>query len=250
MHTAACRNRRQRNVDERPCATSLAHGSLAPGRARSSTSRPSSRHAQRRSKPSRRAWTACSRRSRRCVPSTTKQPKRSASCSTRRRRRQRTPDHCSLLPVGGGESACKRDSVGALRRPVTIHLCGLPGRCSRGSGRAAQPSCLALLPEGFAEPRRSLAVLVRSYRTVSPLPVARGPIGGLSLLHCPSGRPDLARASTVPCGVPTFLDRRTATTAVTRPTHRRSVYGRSSTAGRPAGTRVRLRRSRTRRPSS
>ncbi len=49
---------------------------------------------------------------------------------------------------------------------------------------------------------------MRSYRTVSPSPVTRSPgsIGGLSLLHCPSGRPDLALASTLPCGVPTFLD--------------------------------------------
>ena len=64
-----------------------------------------------------------------------------------------------------------------------------------------------MLRKGFAEPAGSLPLLVRSYRTVSPLPVAgERPIGGLSLLHCPSGHPDLALASFLPDGVPTFLD--------------------------------------------
>src|SRR4051812_10672835 len=40
------------------------------------------------------------------------------------------------------------------------------------AGRAAHPLCLALLRVGFAEPCRSPCTLVRSYRTVAPLPVA------------------------------------------------------------------------------
>src|SRR5690606_20331342 len=48
-------------------------------------------------------------------------------------------------------------------------------------------SCLTLLRVEFAEPCRSPATLVRSYRTVSPSPVMPrslgGSIGGLSLLH-------------------------------------------------------------------
>ena len=96
-------------------------------------------------------------------------------------------------------------STGPLRVTgwVTIHLCGLPGE----SDGPPFPD-LALLRVGFAEPDESPRPLVRSYRTVSPSPVTGScrPIGGLSLLHCPSGRPDLAHASTLPCGVPTFLD--------------------------------------------
>ena len=76
-------------------------------------------------------------------------------------------------------------------------------------GRAAHPLCLVLLRVGLTEPYGSLRTLVRSYRTVSPSPVTRastGPSAVCSLLHCPSGRPDLAHASTLLCGVPTFLD--------------------------------------------
>jgi hypothetical protein len=50
-------------------------------------------------------------------------------------------------------------------------------RPTRGSGgRAAHPLCSALLRVGFVEPPRSPPALVRSYRTVSPLPV-RPPCG-------------------------------------------------------------------------
>src|ERR1700731_2258434 len=49
-------------------------------------------------------------------------------------------------------------------------------------------------------------MLVRSYRTVSPLPVRRSsPSAVCSLWHCPAGRPDWVLPSTVPCGVRTFL---------------------------------------------
>ena len=53
---------------------------------------------------------------------------------------------------------------------MAIHLCGLPEGCSRRSGRAAHAFCSTLLRVGFAEPPGSLRTLVRSYRTVSPLP--------------------------------------------------------------------------------
>jgi len=64
---------------------------------------------------------------------------------------------------------------------------------------------------GFAEPLGSPRALVRSYRTVSPLPVRRPeapPSAVCSLWHFPAGRPDWPLASTLPCGVPTFLDLR------------------------------------------
>ncbi len=122
---------------------------------------------------------------------------------------------------GDGESACKRDSVTALQ-PVTIHLCGLPGRCSRGSGRAAHPSCLALLRVGLTQPPESPPTLVRSYRTVSPLPVtASGPSAVCSLLHCAvrSPRPGSRQH---PCPVESRLSStRSSRAAATRPTHHR-----------------------------
>ena len=77
---------------------------------------------------------------------------------------------------------------GILSRPgarVTIHLV----RSTRGMLRRPKPSertsrpslCLILLRVGLTEPHESLRTLVRSYRTVSPLPVIRlrRSIGGL-----------------------------------------------------------------------
>src|SRR5581483_7629283 len=70
--------------------------------------------------------------------------------------------------TGDGEPACKRDSVTRSREPVAIHLCGLPGDV----GRASHPT-LGLAPGGGCQPPGSPRALVRSYRTVSPLPVLR-----------------------------------------------------------------------------
>ncbi len=87
---------------------------------------------------------------------------------------------------------------------MTIPLCGLPeGFLSVGG----QPSfCLALLRKGFTKPYKSLRTLVRSYRTVSPLPVMLlHPSAVCSLLHFPLGRPNLTLVSFLPCEAPTFL---------------------------------------------
>ena len=94
----------------------------------------------------------------------------------------------------------------------------MPGRTGRSS------LCSALLRVGFTEPTTSPSPLVRSYRTVSPSPVTgspkrAGPSAVSLCCTCPSGRPDLALASTLPCGVPTFLDGAARTAAVTRPPH-------------------------------
>lgn len=65
---------------------------------------------------------------------------------------------------------------------VTIHLCGLPeGLTVSRDGRAVRSLCSALLRVGVTQPPESPPTLVRSYRTVSPLPVRpRGvAIGGL-----------------------------------------------------------------------
>ena len=111
------------------------------------------------------------------------------------------------------ESACKPDSVPTLRSVATIYLgpplpVGLvrPTRDITGG----QPClCLALLPVGFAEPLRSLAALVVSYTTVSPLPVPEGHRRFALCCTNPSGFPAWELPSTVPCGVRTFLDAET-----------------------------------------
>jgi hypothetical protein len=48
-------------------------------------------------------------------------------------------------------------------------------------------------------------VLVSSYLTVSPLPARRSGPAVCSLWHCPAGRPGLPLATTLLCGVRTFL---------------------------------------------
>jgi len=83
-----------------------------------------------------------------------------------------------------------------------------PMRPTRQLGRAVLDRCLLdLAPGGGCQPRRSPAALVRSYRTVSPLPEATMPQAVCSLLPCPRGCPRLALASTLPFGVRTFLER-------------------------------------------
>ena len=67
---------------------------------------------------------------------------------------------------------------------------------------------LDLAPGGVYKPRKSPCTLVRSYRTVSALPVTSGtsPSAVYSLLHFPSSRDAWLSASALPCGVPTFLN--------------------------------------------
>jgi hypothetical protein len=106
-----------------------------------------------------------------------------------------------------GEPACRRDSVSS-RGTRWPSICAAHLGTAPKSGRATRVPRLALLRVGFTEPAGSPRSLVRSYRTVSPLPV-RGrppPSAVCSLWHCPAGHPDWPLASTLPCGVPTFLD--------------------------------------------
>ena len=53
---------------------------------------------------------------------------------------------------------------------------GMTNRTDSWQSEDDRPFCLALLPMGFTQPARSPEPLVRSYRTVSPLPPA-GPCG-------------------------------------------------------------------------
>ena len=141
---------------------------------------------------------------------------------------------------GGGESVCTPDSVedGHPSRPAVAR------RLQRSTRELDGPPapCLTLLQVGFTEPSGSPRTLVRSYRTVAPLPVRpanRKPSAVSSLWHCPAGRPDWVLPSTLPCGVRTFLGR---VEARTRPSNRLTTAGGSShvprldPVGPPAGT--------------
>jgi hypothetical protein len=92
-------------------------------------------------------------------------------------------EHAGYRP-GAGELACKPDSVPrylvARRRPsIWTHRRRVP-QAAYPQARASNPLApvrphrgaifLALLRVGFAKPFRSPGMLVRSYRTVSPLP--------------------------------------------------------------------------------
>jgi hypothetical protein len=106
---------------------------------------------------------------------------------------------------------------------VAIHLCGLPGDI----GRAGRPT-LGLAPGGGCQPPGSPPTLVRSYRTVSPLPVRATGLPASrhrrSALCCPepAGRPVLALASTLALWSPDFPrpGRQSDRTAATGPAHR------------------------------
>ena len=132
---------------------------------------------------------------------------------------------------GNGEVACKRDSVSDQLpgRSVTIHLCGLPeGVCGalRRHGRTGRPCPLLGLAPGGVYRADDVAVAAgallphRFTLTCDQIAVKRtGPSAVSLCCTCPSGHPDLALASTLPCGVPTFLDDAARTAAITRPPH-------------------------------
>ena len=105
-------------------------------------------------------------------------------------------------PVGGILSSASRRLGGhpSVRptRGLPLRAGGSPmspvGLAPGGGCRAARvaPDAGALLPHRFT-------LTCDRRRTAGPSAVC-------SLLPCPAGRPALALASTVPCGVPTFLD--------------------------------------------
>src|SRR5689334_22553242 len=98
----------------------------------------------------------------------------------------------------------KPSSVGLLRSDhfsrtrVTARL----QRPTRDSWRGGPPLVpySVLLRVGFTEPRESPPPLVRSYRTVSPLPRTRGPEAVCFLLHFPWDRSRWGLPSTLPSG--------------------------------------------------
>jgi len=83
-------------------------------------------------------------------------------------------------------------------------------------------SCLTLLQVGFTKPDPSPDSLVRSYRTVSPLPVPRRAIGGLFSVALSCGSPRLAVSEHPALWSPDLPRHRRLRTddAATRPTRR------------------------------
>ena len=150
-----------------------------------------------------------------------------AEC-VRRAPRQAENQVSPLLRGGGnGEVACKRDSVSDRLpgRPVTIHLCGLPEGVQLPGRTGRSSPLLGLAPGGVyrADDVTVVAGALLPHRftlTCDQLAVKRTDPSAVSLCcTCPSGRPNLALASTLPCGVPTFLDDAARTAAITRPPH-------------------------------
>src|SRR5687767_6508996 len=107
--------------------------------------------------------------------------------SSERRRSERSPDGCigaqAVSDEGANVAPMKKEdpaatiSLGAQAglpaappRRGSPAPCGLPGS---SGGPPSNAACLALLRVGLAEPARSPAPLVRSYRTVSPLPLPK-----------------------------------------------------------------------------
>src|SRR5947207_6565709 len=118
--------------------------------------------------------------------------------------RRLTADYlCWSEAINGGESACTPDSVTQV--PCGAGVGGHPSRPAvarrlqrptRGSLSDGPPSpCLALLRVGFTEPPGSPRALVRSCRTVAPLPVRRPrgcvAIGGFLSVALSCGSPRL-----------------------------------------------------------
>ena len=135
---------------------------------------------------------------------------------------------------GGGESACRRDSV---REPVAwVSLDGHPSlRSTRECLRAGRPlparSCSGWgLPSRSGRPERWCAL-------TAPFHPCRRRPAVCSLWHFPASRLDWPLASTLPCGVPTFLDppQRTATIRPA-PRHRCKPRGRAGRYATPAHT--------------
>jgi hypothetical protein len=133
--------------------------------------------------------------------------------------RKAYPIHSGRVRCATDESTCTPDSVagdtspagghpsrptvaGRLQRPTRRHRAGRPRTPARTAASRWRPF-LALLRVGFTKPSRSPGTLVGSYPTVSPLP-GRGP-AVCFLWHFPADHPGLPLATTLPCGVRTFL---------------------------------------------
>ena len=129
-----------------------------------------------------------------------------------RRTRHRTRD---------GESACKRGSVTAFPRCRWPSIYAAYPGVARTGERATHAPCSTLLRVVVAEPPRSPRTLVRSYRTVAPLPVAGEPAHRRSLSVARSDRSPRPGSHQHPAlRSPDFPRLDHGRAAATRPTHR------------------------------
>ena len=98
-----------------------------------------------------------------------------------------------------------RGRISPLGPPLPAASCSLPGT---QTGRAAPRPLFGLAPGGVCHATPVTRGPVRSYRTVSPLPVPLArPSAVCSLLHFPSPRGARALPGTLPYGARTFLRR-------------------------------------------
>ena len=134
-------------------------------------------------------------------------PRRSASPGSDRSRRSvqgSRPVSRLLSPGrsrGGGHPSGTGVAAGLVRSTRGLGRASLRGRVAATGTSPIRPC------SGWGLPSRPVTrPLVRSYRTVSPLPPRLRGAAVCSLWHCPAGRPDWLLASTLPCGGRTFLD--------------------------------------------
>jgi hypothetical protein len=104
-------------------------------------------------------------------------------------------------PPGGGHPSGAGVAAGLMRSTRGLGRASLRGRVAAAGASPIRPC------SGWGLPSRPVTrPLVRSYRTVSPLPTRASGPAVCSLWHFPAGRPDWRLASTLPCGGRTFLD--------------------------------------------
>ena len=117
---------------------------------------------------------------------------------------------------GDGESACKRDSVGAVPcgstsggHPSVRPTRGLPGDLRRRAEGQSMPSARPCsgwgLPSRPGRPGRWCALTAPLHPYLCGTPGGVSPSAVYFLWHFPAGRPDWVLPSTLPCGVRTFL---------------------------------------------
>ncbi len=106
--------------------------------------------------------------------------------------------------------SARAEGIISLGPALPTASCSLPGTVKpklRGAGRTS--SLHGLAPGGVCRATSVASRAVRSYRTLSPLPVLpREPSAVCSLLHFPSPFGARALPGTLPCGARTFLDTR------------------------------------------
>jgi hypothetical protein len=130
----------------------------------------------------------------------------------------RKPNSVPLPGAKGGDHFSRPRVAARLQQPTRGSSGAREG--AGGSSRAGTVRLFGLAAGGVCRATGVTTRAVRSYRTISPLPSQGAStlgLGGIFLLHFPSGCPAWTLSSTVPCAVRTFL---------AGPTFRKSRRGR------------------------